>query len=124
MNELIKYRVAKGLTQSNVGKLLGATKATISRWENDQRRPDPAMAIAIEKKLGIPRHLVRPDIYSEVSSPAVDSQYKSKRVTMSPKRKSLAGCMKGMVTFPPDFDPSEPFWGLYEEELESSENGF
>lgn len=42
-------------------------------------------------------------------------------------RKSIAGCMKGMVTFPADFNPAEPFWGLYEEsedaEAEQSENG-
>ena len=30
-------------------------------------------------------------------------------------RKTIIGCMKGMVTFPPDFNPSEPFWSEHDE---------
>jgi hypothetical protein len=31
-------------------------------------------------------------------------------------RKSIIGCMKGMVTLPPDFDPERPFYDLFDTE--------
>jgi transcriptional regulator with XRE-family HTH domain len=102
MNVLAKFRESKGLTQEQVGEILGTTKATVSRWETEKRRPDPAMAVEIEKKLGIPRHELRPDLYAE--SPA--------NYAASGPSKSIFGCMKGMVTLPDDFNPEEPFWEL------------
>jgi transcriptional regulator with XRE-family HTH domain len=109
MNAITKFRDAKGLTQEQVALLLGTTKATISRWESDKRRPDPAMAIAIETKLGIPRHELRPDLFQQ-SNNKNSSRKKSKA-----KSKSIMGILKGMVTFPPDFNPEEPFWELHKE---------
>jgi transcriptional regulator with XRE-family HTH domain len=99
MNALARFRKAKGLTQSQVSELLGTTKATVSRWETDKRRPDPAMAIAIERKLGIPRQHLRPDLFG--TSPA---SVKAARTG----KKSIFGCMKGMITFAPGVDPSAP----------------
>jgi hypothetical protein len=34
----------------------------------------------------------------------------------SKPRKSIFGCMKGMVTLPPDFDPERPFHDLFDME--------
>jgi transcriptional regulator with XRE-family HTH domain len=109
MNAITKFRDAKGMTQVQVALLLGTTKATVSRWESDKRRPDPAMAIEIETKLGIPRHELRPDLFQQSDNKA-SSPKKNKA-----KPKSIMGIMKGMVTFPPDFNPEEPFWELHKD---------
>jgi transcriptional regulator with XRE-family HTH domain len=108
MNELVKFRESRGLTQSQLGELLGTTKATVSRWETDKRQPDPAMALTIEKILGIPRHLVRPDIYDKTDRPGPKVA----------KRKSIAGCMKGFVKLPENFNPAEPFWSDWDDWVE------
>ena len=111
MNALSKFRESKGLTQEQVANLLGTTKATVSRWESEKRRPDPAAAAEIERKLGIPRHEMRPDLYSKidaVGAPAIANEQKT-------KRKSIMGLMMGMVTLPSDFNPEEPFWDLHKD---------
>lgn len=111
MNALSKFRKSKGLTQEQVADILGTTKATVSRWESEKRRPDPATTVEIERKLGIPRHELRPDLFSKsdvVGTTANSGKQKA-------KRKSIMGLMKGMVTFPPDFNPEEPFWELHKE---------
>lgn len=111
MNALSKFRESKGLTQEQVADILGTTKATVSRWESEKRRPDPATTVEIERKLGIPRHELRPDLFSKsdvVGTTANSGKQKA-------KRKSIMGLMKGMVTLPPDFNPEEPFWELHKE---------
>ncbi len=109
MNAIAKFRLSKGLTQEQVAKLLGTTKATVSRWESEKRHPDPAMAIEIEGKLGIPRHELRPDLYAQSGNDGPRFE-KDKG-----KPKSIMGLMQGMVTFPADFNPAEPFWELHTE---------
>lgn len=40
-NNLKKAREKKGLTQDELGKLINVSDATINRYENEKRRPDP-----------------------------------------------------------------------------------
>ena len=111
MNALSKFRAREGLTQAQVADLLNTTKATVSRWESEKRLVAPAAAVAIERKLGIPRHEIRPDLFSKTE--AVETKVFANKPKA--KRKSIMGLMKGMVTLPPDFNPEEPFWELHEE---------
>lgn len=56
MNAFGKWRLASGLSQSEVARLLGITGArpamNISRWENGKRTPDTAMIALIEEVTG------------------------------------------------------------------------
>ena len=104
-----------------VAKLLGTTKATVSRWETEKRRPDPSMAIVIEGKLGIPRHALRPDLFS-----ARPKQVQDKLEPAEPGKKKLGksnwelayGSMKGLVkSFNAESSPySEREWEEIEKE--------
>ena len=46
---IISLREAMGLTQSEFGEKVGASKMTVSRWECGRMRPGPAMVSAILK---------------------------------------------------------------------------
>jgi len=37
---LREYRVRESLTQDHLARLLGVSKAAVSRWENGERKPD------------------------------------------------------------------------------------
>lgn len=59
------YRERRGLTLAQLGKLLGAGRGTVFKWENGQG-PRPARAIEIEHatKGEFPRWTLRPDLWS------------------------------------------------------------
>jgi transcriptional regulator with XRE-family HTH domain len=121
VNAIAKFRESKGLTQEQVAKLLGTTKATVSRWETETRRPDPAMAIEIEGKLGIPRQALRPDLFSVRAKPArskvgiADSRRKK---TGKSNWEMAYGSMKGLIKSPaPAASPySEREWEKIEKD--------
>jgi DNA-binding transcriptional regulator YdaS (Cro superfamily) len=48
-------------------KLLGLSHAHLSRYERGERRIAPLRAARIEKITGIPREVLRPDVFGEVS---------------------------------------------------------
>ncbi|MFZ5688625.1 MAG: helix-turn-helix domain-containing protein [Bacillota bacterium] len=48
-----KARQDKGLTQAELGKLLGSTDATVNRYEKDIRKPDPDTLVNISKILNV-----------------------------------------------------------------------
>jgi transcriptional regulator with XRE-family HTH domain len=50
---LKKYRDDHGLTQGELGRLLGVTKGSISRWENGHRAPRRRELPVIAEKTGI-----------------------------------------------------------------------
>lgn len=40
-NKIRVIRLSKGMTTAEFGKLVNATKGTISKWENDKYQPNP-----------------------------------------------------------------------------------
>lgn len=42
-------RKRKGLTQEQLGELLGVTNKTISRWENENYMPDLSLLIPLQR---------------------------------------------------------------------------
>ena len=51
-------------TLAQAGKLLGVSGSTISRYEAGLRRVPPERVIAVERITGIPRFVLRPDVFS------------------------------------------------------------
>lgn len=47
MNRLKELRESKGLTQSQLGDIIGAKKSTISLWESEKRQPDKATLLKL-----------------------------------------------------------------------------
>ena len=53
-NERLKeLRVEQGLSQIQLGKILGVSQRTISSWEADERRPDFETLEKIAKYFGV-----------------------------------------------------------------------
>lgn len=63
ISEITKFRKAKNLTLKEFGELFEpkADKSVVLRWE--QRGVTAERAVAIEAATGIPRHVLRPDIF-------------------------------------------------------------
>lgn len=59
------YREANGLTLEAFGALVGSNKSAVFKWEGGLG-PAPQTAIKIEEATGgdIPRHVLRPDLWS------------------------------------------------------------
>lgn len=57
------YRLQAAMTQQETAKKLGVSSALVSRIETNDRVVSTKMAVAIEKKLGIPKAILRPDIW-------------------------------------------------------------
>lgn len=70
---IARYRKEKGLTQEELGRILGLTFQAISKWENAQTMPDlsllphlsQVLEISIDKLLGYVSHDKRITIYEE-----------------------------------------------------------
>ncbi|MFG5119401.1 hypothetical protein [Methylorubrum sp. POS3] len=60
------YRARTKLTLEKASAMFGVHKTTFMRWEKN--RVPAEMVLEIEKKLGIHRHELRPDIYPNVQS--------------------------------------------------------
>jgi len=69
MKELRAYLSAHGLSATEFAEIVGAAQPTISRILNGKRRPSPKLASKIEKKTRgeVPRHVLRPDLWSEAA---------------------------------------------------------
>jgi transcriptional regulator with XRE-family HTH domain len=57
------------VTEADVAAALGVTPKAVRNWRNGAYGPSPAMARAIEKEFGIPKHLLRPDIWDAPVEP-------------------------------------------------------
>lgn len=59
---LAAYRATCGATLEEWARKIGVHKTTVYRWE---RSGVPAERVAdVETKLGIPRHMIRPDLFA------------------------------------------------------------
>jgi DNA-binding transcriptional regulator YdaS (Cro superfamily) len=69
MKELRAYLSMHGLTASAFAEMIGTSQPTVTRLLNGKRKPSPALALRIEKKTrgAVPRHSLRPDIYSNAA---------------------------------------------------------
>ncbi len=59
---LREYRTEKGLSQAALGKELGVTDVTVSRWETGRRKIDDELLPMVSEKTGIPKIKLRPDL--------------------------------------------------------------
>lgn len=50
------------LTQEQLAEQLGTSKASVSRWETGERKPEPEELLNIAKKTGIAPGALRPDL--------------------------------------------------------------
>jgi plasmid maintenance system antidote protein VapI len=55
-----------GLTMAELAKKIGVHITTVHVWEAGKRSITPIRAVKLEKKLGISRHKLRPDIFGRV----------------------------------------------------------
>lgn len=61
VHPLVAYRVLHGLSQVELGALLGVKGSAVSKWE--KRRPPAERVPDLHRVTGIPLHRLRPDIY-------------------------------------------------------------
>ncbi|WP_200943160.1 YdaS family helix-turn-helix protein [Methylobacterium sp. Leaf123] len=61
LSPLKAYRARSKMTLEKASELFGVHKTTFMRWE--KHRVPAEMVLDLEKKLGISRHELRPDIY-------------------------------------------------------------
>lgn len=57
------YRRERSISQEDLRKMLGVSRWTITAIETGIRRPSPKLATEIEAKTGIPRDVLRPDLW-------------------------------------------------------------
>ena len=64
------YRDKREITQEALGKELGVTDVTISRWETGARKIDDELLPMVSEKTGIPKSKLRPDLAELLSEAA------------------------------------------------------
>lgn len=67
MEPLSQYIRDNNLTQTVVARTLGISDATLSNILKGKRKPGYALATKIESLMGIPRGLIRPDIFGDAA---------------------------------------------------------
>jgi len=71
---LRSYRKSKDLTQEQLASLLGVSYATINHIENLRRRITPERALCWEKKLGLPKEQLCPEVFAQTDSGVESSE--------------------------------------------------
>lgn len=74
------------LTQEQLAVLLGVSKASVSRWETGERKPELALLDGITAHTGIPAAELRPDLAGLFSGKSAGSS----RTRRAPARRSRA----------------------------------
>jgi transcriptional regulator with XRE-family HTH domain len=59
MSVIRQYRHGAGLTQAQLGELIGADKGDVSRYERGKRRPSENVALRLEELTGIDFRVLR-----------------------------------------------------------------
>lgn len=70
LHPLKAYRYDEGLTQTDLADKLGISVGQLCRLERGSRGITGLMAVKIERKLGIPRNKLRPDLWAKSSRDA------------------------------------------------------
>jgi len=73
---LRKHRRLWGLTQRELGTLLGQTPTNISRIERERRKPSTALALACEVIFGVPPRVMFPNLYGYAEENTIGRVYK------------------------------------------------
>jgi len=60
------------MTQLEAARLLEVSQPAIHKWLAGKSAPSHKATLKIEKCLGIPRHVIRPDIYPPPTPPTED----------------------------------------------------
>ena len=60
---LREYRERHSLTCEEAGRKVGIAESTWRSYENGNREVDGDMAVKIEAGLGVPREVIRPDLF-------------------------------------------------------------
>ena len=69
MNRIKELRMSRGLSQAELGKVLGCISATVSKWELEQRQLDPVTINALCDYFGVSADYL---LYrSEIPNPAI-----------------------------------------------------
>lgn len=68
MNPIRAYRERHHMTLEQFGQIVGATKATVSKWERGLSGPSLEKAREIEEKVGVPKEATRPDIWAPAAT--------------------------------------------------------
>jgi DNA-binding transcriptional regulator YiaG len=63
MNALTLYREALSLSRADLARKLETSRANVTRWEEGTRKPSPQKTQQIEAVTGIPRAMLRPDLF-------------------------------------------------------------
>jgi DNA-binding transcriptional regulator YdaS (Cro superfamily) len=58
---LISFRRRENLTQAQLAERIGVKPPAICKWES--RRIPAERVVQVEQVTGVPRHLLRPDLY-------------------------------------------------------------
>lgn len=67
IHPLKRYREQEGLTQHELGDLLGVSRTAVARWETGRRKVGRGSLADIGTKTGIPAKELRPDLIEEAA---------------------------------------------------------
>jgi transcriptional regulator with XRE-family HTH domain len=65
---LTVFRKSRGLSRAALAQFLGTSRANVTRWEKDNRKPSRDWLRLITKKTGIPPWELRPDLVEMIGS--------------------------------------------------------
>lgn len=71
-----KYRIQRGLTQKQLGKLCGMADSAIRRYENNGANPKRETLVKIAKALGVFDHQLDPDMIMGFDTPEEYEAYR------------------------------------------------